>query len=298
MSEEKVVRRGEVWWVGAGINVGSEVAMGRPGVIVSSDTGNEKSRTAIVVYMTTKPLWGNVTPKVRVGDNSRWVLCHQLTTVDQSRLERKDGALTPEDMAKVDAGLTVALDVTTTPEPKQSDDVTALRCEIDLWRRMYETTMDQLVELKVAQVVAQRTNRVVMVEAPEKKSEHVGLIVDDLVPETRVVKSALVEPDPGFEEESAPEEPKKSKVVWDGVKVNVNTVVSGQELKRRTGMNTRTATEIVKTRDVVGNYEKLEDLLALDHFGDLSMKRYGHMLTVVDEPAEAVEGTEKKNNPE
>lgn len=150
MLEEKVVRRGEVWWVGAGINVGSEVAMGRPGVIVSSDTGNEKSRTVIVVYMTTKPLWGNVTPKVRVGDKSRWVLCHQLATVDQSRLERKDGALTPEDMAKVDAGLTVALDVTTTPEPKQSDDVPALRCERDMWHRMYEKVLDQLVDMRVS----------------------------------------------------------------------------------------------------------------------------------------------------
>lgn len=177
MSEEKVVRRGEVWWISAGITVGAEVAMGRPGVIVSSDTGNEKSKTVIVAYVTTKPLWGNVAPKVRVGDKSRWVLCHQLASVDRSRLERKDGVLTPEDMAKVDMGLTIALDVTTKPEPKQPDDVTSLRSECDMWRRMYEKVLDQLVDMRVAadmallRSVPEKPPVVVEQKTPKKKKE-------------------------------------------------------------------------------------------------------------------------------
>ncbi len=75
-------------------------------------------------------------------------------------------------------------------------------------------------------------------------------------------------------------QPKKEKVVWDGVKVNVNKIETVAELRRRTGMSQRTATDIIKHREQFGDYEKLEDLTNLEHFGSTCMKRYGHMLEV------------------
>ncbi len=76
------------------------------------------------------------------------------------------------------------------------------------------------------------------------------------------------------------DEPKKEKVVWDGVKVNVNKVETIAELRRRTGMSLRPATDIIKHREQFGDYEKVEDLTNLKHFGGTCMKRYGHMLEV------------------
>lgn len=93
-------------------------------------------------------------------------------------------------------------------------------------------------------------------------------------PEAAATAMVLEEPTP---EESTS---KKSKVVWDGVKVNVNTVATITELMRRTGLCQRTASEIIRHREQFGDYEKLDDLTNLQSFGKIAMKRYGHMLEV------------------
>ena len=77
-----------------------------------------------------------------------------------------------------------------------------------------------------------------------------------------------------------PEEPKPKKVVWDGVKVNINKVETVSELSQKTGINLRTSQEILKHRHAFGDYERVEDLTNLEHFGATCMKRYGHMLEV------------------
>lgn len=77
-----------------------------------------------------------------------------------------------------------------------------------------------------------------------------------------------------------PKQEKKPKVVWDGVKVNINTVDTISRLMERTGMCQRTASEIIGHRKQFGNYEKVDDLLSLKSFGGIAMKRYGHMLEV------------------
>lgn len=149
MVEEKVVRRGEVWWIDAGISVGAEEKSGRPGVIISSDTGNEKCPTVIVAYTTTQRIWGDVNQRVVVAGRTNRVRCNQLFTVDKSRLTKKIGTLSAEDMASVDTGVAIAVEI---QSPKQGEpaDVVALRSECDMWRRMYEKVLDQLVDMRVA----------------------------------------------------------------------------------------------------------------------------------------------------
>ena len=149
MLEEKVVRRGEVWWIDAGISVGAEEKSGRPGVIISSDTGNEKCPTVIVAYTTTQRIWGDVNQRVVVAGRTNRVRCNQLFTVDKSRLTKKLGTLSAEDMASVDTGVAIAVEI---QPPKQGEpaDVVALRSECDMWRRMYEKVLDQLVDMRVA----------------------------------------------------------------------------------------------------------------------------------------------------
>lgn len=67
---------------------------------------------------------------------------------------------------------------------------------------------------------------------------------------------------------------------WDGAKINVNKVGSASELHQKTGLNIKACNEILKHREQFGDYEKIEDLTNLQWFGDITLKRYGHMLEV------------------
>ena len=286
MLEEKVVLRGDVWWISAGTSSDWEQNFGRPAVVISGDVGNERMPMVMVAFVTTssqrKP--SPIYPKIVFPEGERRVLCNQVYTVDKSRLDRKICTLTESEMVRVGGALAVAMCIPQYPKNPQieksgSEDTMSLRCEVDMWRKMYEKTMDQLVELRINTTIARLTDR-----AMEPVLEPV---LSEEAPKS-VFKSALPEPDLGYEEESNNEEKTRptskqrvrNKVEWDGVKVNVNTVKTATELKNRTGMAMHTAVEIVRTRKIVGAYEKLEDLLALDKFGEIAMKRYGHMLEV------------------
>lgn len=97
----------------------------------------------------------------------------------------------------------------------------------------------------------------VVVEEPEVKVEEIPVVTEApvVVEEPPVVTEAL-----------------------EVAKVNVNTA-SLEELMGA-GLNKKTAMEIRAWRNKNGNFEKLEDLLVLKHFGNTIMKRYGHRLEV------------------
>lgn len=269
--------RGEVYWICLDDSVGGEEKTGRPGVIVSADGLNEKSESVTIAFLSKQGFNTATRPSIADPKGGRQrVLCDQLRTVDKSRLTKYMHTLDKSELVRVTGALACTFCIAPPrPEEKrepEDNDQTALRCEADMWHRMYEKVMDQLVEIRVAADMAKKTVK---------------------------PKPALPEPDLGFEEEEPklPEEPKpkkNEKTVWDGVKVNVNTVPSATELKNRTGMAMNTALEIIKTRKIVGKYDKLDDLLALDKFGERSMKRYGHMLTVGEPEPEGEAETEKK----
>lgn len=163
MSEEKVVRRGEVWWIDAGISVGSEEKMGRPGVIVSGDSWNQRYNTVNVVYTSSQVVKGDPTrPKIEsLGKNSR-ATCNHVYTVDKSRLDRKVCELTEPEMIRVAGALAVVMQIpqyrhNAKPQPKQEEpaDVVALRCERDMWKGMYDKVLEMLVDLRMKETVAQ-----------------------------------------------------------------------------------------------------------------------------------------------
>ena len=280
------ILRGEVYWVCLDDSVGSEEKTGRPAVVVSADGINSKMNVVTVAFLTTGASMALPSRPTVVSPTGvkRRVLCEQLRTIDKSRLDHYDSTLSESEMIRVTGALAGVMCIplpVSNPKPIVKSDaeetITSLRCEAEMWRRMYEKTMDQLVELRVNTAVARLTERAMepvlepLVQEPIEKS---------------IVKSALVEPDLGFEEESENPESKQGKkrqknsIEWDGVKVNVNTVPTAVELRNRTGMALNTAQEIIKTRKIVGKYDTLKDLLALDKFGERSMKRYGHMLEV------------------
>lgn len=256
------ILRGEVYWVCLDDSVGYEEKTGRPGVVISANGLNEKEGKVTIAYTSKQGFALPTCPSIVDPQGGRMrVLCDQLRTVDKSRLSRYMFTLEKSELIRVTGALACALcipvpknDSKSIP-PENDDKITSLRCEADMWRRMYEKVMDQLVEIRVAS--------------------------DNVRKEKTVVKSALVEPDAGYEDKVVPtKKPKKEKSTWNGIKVNVNTVSTADELTRLTGICSRTAGEIVRTRKIVGPYKSVEDLLALESFGKIAMKRYGHMLEV------------------
>lgn len=270
------ILRGEVYWVCIDDSVGDEEKTGRPAVVISGNGLNEKQNTVVVAFLSLSGFASAARPSISGPDGKRRrVLCDQIRTVDKSRLTKYESKLDESELIRVTGALAAVMNIPLAVSKKevpkyQDDELPALKAELDMWKRMYTLTMDQLVELRVNAAINERTKPVA--ETP------------CVAPKTPI-KKGLVEPDLGYEEDPLPEKktktPKKTEAsVWDGIKVNINTVKTAKELKEKTGMALKTANEIVATRKVLGKYEELEDLLALDHFGKTSMKRYGHMLEV------------------
>jgi mRNA interferase MazF len=99
------VARGEVHLVRLDPTRGSEIRKTRPCLVVSPDELNQHLRTAIVVPMTTA---GQAYPwRVPCNFRSRagFVALDQLRTVDNERLVKRLGRLTPETVVSVLRGL-------------------------------------------------------------------------------------------------------------------------------------------------------------------------------------------------
>ena len=185
MLEEKIVRRGEVWWVNSGATVGQEQAFGRPGVVISSDAGNETCPTVMVAYTTTQSKAYPFHTKVSMKGKPSRVLCTCVDTVDKSRLDRKIGTLTAPEMIRVGGGLAIAQAIPQYPskpavETSQTKEDVALRCERDMWRRMYETVLDQLVEMRVNQDLTPRPPVVEMLPVIEEETPVAPVVEVDI----------------------------------------------------------------------------------------------------------------------
>ena len=112
------MKRGDVFVASLRPRSGSEQRGTRPVIVVSHDAFNEVAgwRSVIVVPVsssgkqsargpTAVPIDGGVSGLARPSV----ALCHQVTTLDRSKLTRKLGALPRGDTARLNAGLMAAL---------------------------------------------------------------------------------------------------------------------------------------------------------------------------------------------
>ena len=114
------MKRGDIFWAQMEPRSGSEQRGRRPVVVVSDDGFNRTPtwRTVIVVPLSTskkqlrRSLTSILLPK-GAGTLSRAsaALCHQVTTLDRSKLGRRIGALPAELLMDVESGLKAALDL-------------------------------------------------------------------------------------------------------------------------------------------------------------------------------------------
>ena len=114
------MRRGEVWIAVLEPRSGSEQSGRRPVVIISHDSFNTTHtwNSIIVIPLSTS------TNQARRSDTSIPIfkgeaglpddsvaLCHQVTTLDRSKLQRKLGALSSEVVVAIEEGLKAAMDM-------------------------------------------------------------------------------------------------------------------------------------------------------------------------------------------
>ncbi|MBI5488413.1 MAG: type II toxin-antitoxin system PemK/MazF family toxin [Deltaproteobacteria bacterium] len=114
------MKRGEVFWAELAPRSGSEQSGRRPVIVVSHDGFNRVPtwRSVVVVPLSTSAVQARRGPTAIILDTSATglrrdsvALCHQVTTLDRSKLARRVTALSPLSMRRVGEGLKAALDL-------------------------------------------------------------------------------------------------------------------------------------------------------------------------------------------
>lgn len=112
---EYSVRRGEVYFADLNPIVGSEQGGERPVLVVQNNIGNRYSPTVIVAPMTAQTGKANLPTHVEVKMPNRGARSHcialmeQLRTIDKSRLRRRLGKASPDEMQAVKKALEISL---------------------------------------------------------------------------------------------------------------------------------------------------------------------------------------------
>jgi mRNA interferase MazF len=114
------MNRGDVYWADLVPRSGSEQTGHRPVIILSHDAFNRIAswRSMIVIPVSTSGAQAKrgptaiLLPKGAGGlDRESVALCHQVTTLDRGKLNRRLGALDPALLARVEAGIKAAMDL-------------------------------------------------------------------------------------------------------------------------------------------------------------------------------------------
>lgn len=109
---QPAVRRGDIFYVVGDVATGSEQRANRPAIVVSNDVGNRYASIVEMVYLTTREK-AILPTHVRINSAERpsLALCEQIVTVCKSRLERRIGCVTADEMRNIDNALKKSLGI-------------------------------------------------------------------------------------------------------------------------------------------------------------------------------------------
>jgi mRNA interferase MazF len=109
-------RRGEIWDVDWSPGRGAEQQGTRPALVVQNDRGNASATYPLTVVASMSrterelPLHVRIAPSDQNGlTDYTDVKCEQVMTIEKSRLLRRRGSITPEELGRVDHALKLSL---------------------------------------------------------------------------------------------------------------------------------------------------------------------------------------------
>ena len=171
------VRRGDIFYVNKiGENPkGSEQWADRPAVVVSNDKANQHSEIIEVVYLTGKSKTQLPTHVDVIAKIPSIALCEQITSISKKRLGEYVKSCTTKEMREIDKALAVSLgleveaqpekqakpatrsetgqnrtaadgeECSGTPGATRSDNELRMETERDLYKKLYEDTLERLI---------------------------------------------------------------------------------------------------------------------------------------------------------
>lgn len=110
-------RRGEIWDVNWSPGRGAEQQGMRPALIIQNDRGNSSSYPLTIVASMSRterelPLHVRIAPNQENGlTDFTDVKCEQVMTIEKSRLIRKRGFISPEELRRVDNALRLSMNL-------------------------------------------------------------------------------------------------------------------------------------------------------------------------------------------
>ena len=109
-------RRGEIWDVNWSPGRGAEQQGTRPALIIQNDRGNASLSYPLTIVASMSrterelPLHVRIAPSEENGlTDFTDVKCEQIMTIEKSRLMRRRGSITPEELSRVDVALKLSL---------------------------------------------------------------------------------------------------------------------------------------------------------------------------------------------
>ncbi len=105
-------RRGEIWWVRLDPTLGSEIKKTQPCVIVGTNVLNERRRTVVIVPLSSAP---QAAPPLLVpvvcASRPAVAVLDQIRAASKQRLDRRIGELSAHDLAALEDGLRLVLEL-------------------------------------------------------------------------------------------------------------------------------------------------------------------------------------------
>jgi mRNA interferase MazF len=108
------LRRGDVYWLAFDPSIGGEIQKTRPAVIVSNDAANAALNRTLVVPLSSQI--DRVYPGealIQLNGETRKAMADQLTTASKQRFRARLGAVSAEDMARIERAILVQLGIKT-----------------------------------------------------------------------------------------------------------------------------------------------------------------------------------------
>lgn len=262
-------KRGEVYWCRIDHNIGGEMGVTRPAVIVSKNENNSKYDSVTIAWLTSRPKEGSCYVNTIATGRESWIITSQLYTVDKTRFSKFMGKLSYGETRELDAALEDSLDLgyDDTAALEAKDKEIAARDEVIA--KMEQQIVEMEAQVKQIRELSDKKSLSMIVEL-EKVNKMYFAALDKLVDiqferdyNERVARRAaavqheespVVTPPVVGEVEVVPEPPVEETPKEGDDKVDLNTCTLTR--LKKLGFTMAMAREIVKHRP----YSSVEDL--------------------------------------